>query len=57
MTTLRDLLNDFASDILELKAGNTNLGNIFHDTGCTCIDCVNEVIDTYIETIKERIVG
>lgn len=57
MTTLRDLLNDLARDLYELKDGNSNLGDLSHKTGCTCIDCVNEVIDEYIETIKERLIG
>lgn len=57
MVTLRDLLKDFANDILALAEGNSNLGNLGHSIKCTCEICINEVADEYLEKVKNRLIG
>lgn len=53
MTTLRDLLNDFADDIIAIDPTSLPLGG----TPADMQDAKEEIIDEYIETIKERIIG
>ena len=49
MTTLRDLLNDFAYELLMENADDTKTESIQ--------EIKERMIDEYIEAIKERIVG
>ena len=56
MTTLRDLLRDFKTDVLQLKANNTNEDNCIEDTESLDAE-LDILVDEYLETICERWVG
>jgi len=61
MTTLRDLLNDFAKEIQQIPEKVRQEHAMLLDDDLPDApneeDRLNELIDEYIETIKERILG
>jgi len=59
MTTIRDLLRDFQSDTIVhcLEKDNKPIGELSPDEIDDIKEGYEEIIEQYVQTIKERIVG